>query len=119
MNVWVENKRAKTTFYTLKNSEKPVQNAVEELKKSIRLLTGAEVPSKEITQIDEVKNGVIFATFSALPKGLFAEEKEFLLENGEKYIVKSVHEKTNKKYWLFEGTEQLNKLLTEWRLRKH
>lgn len=79
MNVWVENKRAKTTFYTLKNSEKPVQNAVEELKKSIRLLTGAEVPSKEITQIDEVKNGVVFATFSALPKGLFAEEKEFLL----------------------------------------
>ena len=65
MNVWVENKRAKTTFYTLKNSEKPVQNAVEELKKSIRLLTGAEVPSKEITQIDEAKNGVVFATFSA------------------------------------------------------
>ena len=78
MNVWVENKRAKTTFYTLKNSEKPVQNAVEELKKSIRLLTGAEVPSKEIPQIDEAKNGVVFATFSALPKGLFAEEKEFL-----------------------------------------
>ena len=45
--------------------------------------------------------------------------KEFLLENGERYIVKSVHEKTKKKYWLFEGTEKLNKLLTEWRLRKH
>lgn len=45
--------------------------------------------------------------------------KNFLLENGERYINKAVHEKTNKKYWLFEGTEQLNKLFTEWRLRKH
>lgn len=45
--------------------------------------------------------------------------KDFLLGNDLRYIIKSVHEKTNKKYWLFEGTEQLNQLLTEWRLRKH
>ena len=45
--------------------------------------------------------------------------KDFLLENGSRYIIKSVHEKTKKKYWLFEGTEKLNNLLTEWRLRKH
>ena len=45
--------------------------------------------------------------------------KDFLLSNGERYIIKSIHEKTKKKYWLFEGTDELNKLLSEWRLRKH
>ena len=49
------------------------------MKKSITLLTGAEVPSKEITLINEAKNGVVFATFSVLPEGLFTEEKQFLL----------------------------------------
>lgn len=44
--------------------------------------------------------------------------KDFLLSNGERYIIKAIHEKTKKKYWLFEGTEKLNKLLDEWRLRK-
>ena len=45
--------------------------------------------------------------------------KDFLLENGERFITKSIHEKTKKKYWSFEGTEKLNNLLTEWKLRKH
>ena len=45
--------------------------------------------------------------------------KDFLLDTGERFITKSIHEKTKKKYWLFEGTEKLNKLLTEWKLRKH
>ena len=45
--------------------------------------------------------------------------KDYFLENGLKYIIKSVHEKTYKKYWLFEGTEKLNNLLAEWRLRKN
>jgi len=44
--------------------------------------------------------------------------KNFLLSNGERYINKSIHEKTKKKYWLFEGTENLNNLLAEWRNRK-
>lgn len=44
--------------------------------------------------------------------------KDFLLSNGERYIIKAIHEKTKKKYWLFEGTKKLNKLLDEWRLRK-
>lgn len=44
--------------------------------------------------------------------------KDFLLSNGERYVIKSIHEKTKKKYWLFEGTEKLNELLAEWRLRK-
>lgn len=45
--------------------------------------------------------------------------KDFLVKNDEIYIIKAVHERTKKKYWLFEGTNTLNKLLTEWRLRKH
>lgn len=44
--------------------------------------------------------------------------KDFLLDNGERYIIKAIHEKTKKKYWLFEGTEKLNKLLDEWRCHK-
>jgi hypothetical protein len=45
--------------------------------------------------------------------------KEFLLSNEQKSIVVGRHPKTNKKYWVFEGTEQLNNLLTEWKLRKN
>ncbi|WP_137743259.1 hypothetical protein [Robertmurraya siralis] len=45
--------------------------------------------------------------------------KEFLIENGERFITKSIHEKTRKKYWIFIGSEKLNDLLTAWRLRKH
>ena len=45
--------------------------------------------------------------------------KEFLLTNGQGSIVAGIHPKTNKKYWVFEGTEQLNNLLTEWKLRKN
>ena len=44
--------------------------------------------------------------------------KMYLCRNGEKYITKSIHVKTKKAYWVFEGTDSLNKLLTEWRLRK-
>lgn len=44
--------------------------------------------------------------------------KQFLIENGERFITKSIHEKTNKKYWVFIGTEKLNSLLTKWRLRR-
>ena len=45
--------------------------------------------------------------------------KEFLLINGQVSIVSGIHPKTNKKYWVFEGTEQLNNLLTEWKLRRN
>ena len=44
--------------------------------------------------------------------------KEFLLSNGQASIVAGIHPKTHKKYWVFDGTEQLNNLLTEWKLRK-
>lgn len=45
--------------------------------------------------------------------------KDYFLENGLRYVIKSVHEKTHKKYWLFEGTDELNELLDGWRLRKN
>ena len=44
--------------------------------------------------------------------------KEFLITSGQKSIVAGIHPTTNKKYWVFNGTEQLNILLTEWKLRK-
>ena len=37
--------------------------------------------------------------------------KDYLVENGERYIIKAIHEKTQKKYWAFMGTEKLNQLL--------
>ena len=45
--------------------------------------------------------------------------KDFLLENGERYILRAIHDKTKKKYWVFNGTDELNRLLDEWRLRKN
>ena len=45
--------------------------------------------------------------------------KEFLKENGERYIMSSVHSNTLKKFWVFEGTVELNKLLEDWKTRKH
>lgn len=45
--------------------------------------------------------------------------KEFLIDNGQISIVAGRHPSTNKKYWVFNGTEQLNNLLTEWKSRKY
>lgn len=45
--------------------------------------------------------------------------KCFLVENGYRYIVNSVNSNTQKKFWVFEGTDGLNKLLDAWRTRKH
>jgi len=41
--------------------------------------------------------------------------KTFLVDNGEKYISKEIHKKTNKTFWCFFGTENLNRLLSIWR----
>lgn len=45
--------------------------------------------------------------------------KEFLRANKQESIVSGIHPSTNKKYWVFKGTIELNNLLTEWKLRKH
>ena len=44
--------------------------------------------------------------------------KEFLVNNGLRFITAAINQSTNKRYWLFEGTERLNELLTQWRLNK-
>lgn len=44
--------------------------------------------------------------------------KEFLINKDFEIVVAGIHPKTSKKYWVFEGTEQLNNSLTEWKLRK-
>lgn len=44
--------------------------------------------------------------------------KEFLLKNKQQSILHAIHPKTKRKYWVFVGTEQLNKLLDEWKNRK-
>ena len=45
--------------------------------------------------------------------------KEFLKKNGLEFITDSVNMNTHKKYWVFEGTDELNKLLDVWKIRKH
>ena len=44
--------------------------------------------------------------------------KDFLLENEQESILHAIHPKTKRKYWVFVGSEQLNKLLDEWKNRK-
>ena len=44
--------------------------------------------------------------------------KEFFIKNGLSYINVAVNQSTSKRYWLFEGTEKLNSLLTQWRANR-
>ena len=44
--------------------------------------------------------------------------KEFFVNNGEKVILSSVHEKTNKKFWVFKSTQNITSLLNKWRSNK-
>lgn len=44
--------------------------------------------------------------------------KEFFIKNGLSYITVAVNQSTSKRYWLFEGTEKLNSLLTQWRANR-
>ena len=44
--------------------------------------------------------------------------KEFFVKNGETPILSSIHEKTKKKFWVFKSTENITKLLAEWRINK-
>ena len=45
--------------------------------------------------------------------------KEYLINSGEKVILFSIHEKTRKRFWVFNGNENLNNLLSIWRLNKN
>ena len=44
--------------------------------------------------------------------------KNFLMEHGEYVVVKGINPNTQKRYWVFERTISLDKLLTEWKTRK-
>lgn len=44
--------------------------------------------------------------------------KEFLVASGLRYITNSVNSNTQKKFWVFEGTGELNRLLDVWRMQK-
>ena len=44
--------------------------------------------------------------------------KEFFVNHGLSYVTAAVNQSTNKRYWLFEGTDKLNDLLNQWRLNK-
>ena len=44
--------------------------------------------------------------------------KDFLILNGQNYFSKAIHEKTNKKYWMFFHNEELDKLLILWSKNK-
>lgn len=44
--------------------------------------------------------------------------KSFFEEHGLDVITVAQNQSTGKRYWLFEGTYKLNKLLQEWRERK-
>ena len=40
------------------------------------------------------------------------------MDNGEKYVLKAVHNESKKMYWVFERNQKLDRLLTEWQSRK-
>lgn len=44
--------------------------------------------------------------------------KSFIMDNGEKYILKAVHNESKKMYWVFERNQKLDRLLTEWQSRR-
>ena len=39
----------------------------------------------------------------------------YIRDNGIRYISKGINPSTDRSFWLFERTEQLNKLLSEWK----
>ncbi len=44
--------------------------------------------------------------------------KEFFVSNGEQVILSSIHEKTKKKFWVFNSTDRITELLFKWRNSK-
>lgn len=44
--------------------------------------------------------------------------RDYFTKNDIKYINTNTNQSTNKRYWMYEGTEQLNNLLKVWRTSK-
>lgn len=74
----VKDKQVKSIFYIFNDCQKPVENAINELVKSINLLTEKNIPIKKIDKLEDAKNGVVFATFSSLPKNYFQDDYNYL-----------------------------------------
>ena len=47
-----------------------------------------------------------------------ANMKKFFCDNGLKYVVRSIHEKTKKPFWIFESGDRVTELLNVWRANK-
>lgn len=45
-------------------------------------------------------------------------QKKYLMDNGEYVIVKGINPNSQKRYWVFERSDKLNNLLTEWKTRR-
>lgn len=44
-------------------------------------------------------------------------QKKYLMDNGQKYIIKGVHPNSHKIYWVFERNNSLDVLLNNWKLQ--
>lgn len=44
--------------------------------------------------------------------------KRFFCDNGLRYVVKSVHDKTGKPFWVFESSEEITHLLNKWKANR-
>lgn len=44
--------------------------------------------------------------------------KKFFCENGLRYVMRSVHEKTKKPFWVFESGNDVTALLNKWKENK-
>lgn len=46
-------------------------------------------------------------------------QKDFLITNGLRYVIKGIHPDTGKRYWVFDrSNKELDNLLMEWKTRK-
>jgi hypothetical protein len=44
--------------------------------------------------------------------------KNYFKRHDVRYLNSNINTSTNKRYWMYEGTEELNNLLKQWRVRK-
>jgi hypothetical protein len=44
--------------------------------------------------------------------------KDFFVKHGLRFLHMGMHNKTQRKFYVFDGNEQLNSLLQQWRLQR-
>lgn len=75
----IKNKKIYTSLYLYRDSETPIKKAVEEVIKTIDLLTGVKITSHYIDNLESVSNAIILTTFDKLDKKLFKDDYNYLL----------------------------------------